>query len=260
MNGECHTRTAPEAVMLFGIGRIHAYEPVAHGASPVVGLGYLRIRRAASNTGSIPSIRVRTGAPVVTRSRWSSGPATAQSRRREPNRCDITREMFPPAVEYLCRKYAAVVRAIWERSRKLRDDADGTLDSGDFAAKFAGYGRYYAARAWRRDFDAEPVAALRLHRWPGGGARGASRPACRARVRLPPAPPGHDRVAVGPGSPEYEETDGARLAVLHGRYAPGTADRGCKRGGLDVIGTWSSCPSCARAGSRDVTRGGWEMG
>ena len=157
MNGECHTRTAPEAVMLFGIGRIHAYEPVAHGASPVVGLGYLRIRRAASNTGSIPSIRVRKGAPVVTRSRWSSGPATAQSRRREPNRCDITRETFPSAVEYLCRKYAAVVRAIWERSRKLRDDADGTLDSGDFAAKFAGYGRYYAARAWRRDFDAEPV-------------------------------------------------------------------------------------------------------
>ena len=33
----------------------------------------------------------------------------------------------------------------------------GTLDSGDFAAKFGGYGRYYAARAWRRDWPAEPV-------------------------------------------------------------------------------------------------------
>ncbi len=33
----------------------------------------------------------------------------------------------------------------------------GTLDSGDFAAKFGGYARYYAARAWRRDFDAEPL-------------------------------------------------------------------------------------------------------
>ncbi|MCY4639610.1 MAG: replication-relaxation family protein [Chloroflexi bacterium] len=33
----------------------------------------------------------------------------------------------------------------------------GTLDSGDFRAKLTGYGRYYACRAWRRDFDAEPV-------------------------------------------------------------------------------------------------------
>ena len=33
----------------------------------------------------------------------------------------------------------------------------GTLDSGDFAAKFGGYRRYFAARAWRHDFTAEPV-------------------------------------------------------------------------------------------------------
>ena len=33
----------------------------------------------------------------------------------------------------------------------------GTLDSGDFAAKFGGYRRYFAAEAWRYDFAAEPV-------------------------------------------------------------------------------------------------------
>ena len=33
----------------------------------------------------------------------------------------------------------------------------GTLDSGDFAAKFGGYRRYFLAGAWRQDFDAEPL-------------------------------------------------------------------------------------------------------
>ena len=33
----------------------------------------------------------------------------------------------------------------------------GTLDSGDFAAKFGGYRRYFAAEAWRQDFAAPPV-------------------------------------------------------------------------------------------------------
>ncbi|MYK69166.1 MAG: hypothetical protein F4020_06365, partial [Gammaproteobacteria bacterium] len=32
----------------------------------------------------------------------------------------------------------------------------GTLDSGDFRAKLAGYGRYYAGDAWRHDFDEAP--------------------------------------------------------------------------------------------------------
>ncbi|MCY4639490.1 MAG: replication-relaxation family protein [Chloroflexi bacterium] len=64
----------------------------------------------------------------------------------------------------------------------------GTLDSGDFAAKFGGYGRYYAARAWRRDWSAEPVllfvcaddrAEQRVGRavWRGG-------PRCDVRVPL----------------------------------------------------------------------------
>ena len=33
----------------------------------------------------------------------------------------------------------------------------GTLDSGDFAAKFGGYRRYFTAEAWRPDFVTEPV-------------------------------------------------------------------------------------------------------
>ncbi len=33
----------------------------------------------------------------------------------------------------------------------------GTLDSGDFGAKFGGYRRYFAAEAWCNDFAAEPV-------------------------------------------------------------------------------------------------------
>ena len=32
----------------------------------------------------------------------------------------------------------------------------GTLDSGDFRAKLAGYGRYYAGEAWRHDHDEAP--------------------------------------------------------------------------------------------------------
>ena len=35
--------------------------------------------------------------------------------------------------------------------------AAGTLDSGDFAAKFGGCRRYFLAGAWRQDFDAEPL-------------------------------------------------------------------------------------------------------
>ena len=61
-------------------------------------------------------------APGVTRSRWSSEPATASHR-------DISRETFSPTVEYLRGEYAAVVRAIWERSRTRREDADGRGDA-----------------------------------------------------------------------------------------------------------------------------------
>ena len=33
----------------------------------------------------------------------------------------------------------------------------GTLDGGDYPAKFEGYRRYFAVEAWRADFEARPV-------------------------------------------------------------------------------------------------------
>ena len=33
----------------------------------------------------------------------------------------------------------------------------GTLDAGDYRAKFAGYRRYYAGREWEEDFPSEPL-------------------------------------------------------------------------------------------------------
>ena len=111
----------------------------------------------------------------------------------------------------------------------------GTLDSGDFRAKLAGYGRYYAARAWRRDFDAEPallflctdaraedrvVRAARRARGPASlpllvasewrSARGACNPTgLLGPVWRSPAAAG-DAAAAIPG-PDGEPSAGSRL-------------------------------------------------
>ena len=44
-----------------------------------------------------------------------------------------------------------------ERLPFLLEYDRGTLDGGDFAAKLGGYRRYFAAEAWRQDFDAVPA-------------------------------------------------------------------------------------------------------
>jgi DNA-binding MarR family transcriptional regulator len=44
-----------------------------------------------------------------------------------------------------------------ERLPFLLEYDRGTLDGGDFAAKFGGYRRYFAAEAWRQDFDGTPA-------------------------------------------------------------------------------------------------------
>jgi len=44
-----------------------------------------------------------------------------------------------------------------ERLPFLLEYDRGTLDSGDFAAKLGGYRRYFAAEAWRQDFDGTPA-------------------------------------------------------------------------------------------------------
>jgi hypothetical protein len=44
-----------------------------------------------------------------------------------------------------------------ERLPFLLEYDRGTLDGGDFAAKFGGYRRYFAAEAWRQDFEGTPA-------------------------------------------------------------------------------------------------------
>ena len=63
----------------------------------------------------------------------------------------------------------------------------GTLDSGDFAAKFAGYRRYYTGRFWRHDWSAEPVLLFVCddHRAEERVARAARRAAHRFAARFP---------------------------------------------------------------------------
>ena len=63
----------------------------------------------------------------------------------------------------------------------------GTLDSGDFATKFGGYRRYFAAEAWRYDFAAEPVVLFvcaddRAEQHVAGAARRADH---ESAARLP---------------------------------------------------------------------------
>ena len=52
-----------------------------------------------------------------------------------------------------------LVRGAEERPFLLEYDR-GTLDSGDYRAKFAGYRRYYAAAAWRGEFPRRPALAF----------------------------------------------------------------------------------------------------
>ncbi len=63
----------------------------------------------------------------------------------------------------------------------------GTLDSGDFAGKFGGYLRYYAARAWRRDWSSEPALLFVCadDRAEHRVARAAWRAGPRCDVRVP---------------------------------------------------------------------------
>ena len=63
----------------------------------------------------------------------------------------------------------------------------GTLDSGDFAAKFGGYRRYYAGRFWRRDWSSEPALLFvcRDDRAEERVTRAAWRASPRCDVRVP---------------------------------------------------------------------------
>ena len=79
----------------------------------------------------------------------------------------------------------------------------GTLDSGDFAAKFGGYRRYFAAEAWRPDFVTEPVLLFvcaddRAEEHVTGAARQSER---ESGARLPLLLTSDWRFARGPQNP-----------------------------------------------------------
>ncbi len=79
----------------------------------------------------------------------------------------------------------------------------GTLDSGDFAAKFRGYARYYEARAWRRDFGDQPALLFVCvdDRAAGRVARAERRVRQSSGDRLPVLLTTEWRIARSPGNP-----------------------------------------------------------
>ena len=83
-----------------------------------------------------------------------------------------------------------------ERSPFLLEYDRGTLDSGDYRAKFEGYRRYYAVREWEDHFPSEPVLLFRVQQ---SSCRGSGRPGCARVGGSSTGAVGHRVVAHRPG-------------------------------------------------------------
>lgn len=98
----------------------------------------------------------------------------------------------------------------------------GTLDAGDYRAKFAGYRRYFAAREWQRHFDSEPV--LLFVCVDGRAERRVTHAAHESRLDLPLSTTVEWRLATA-ATPALSPGCGSCV-----RRAPTTADSPGRRG------------------------------
>ncbi len=73
-----------------------------------------------SRRGAVVVDPGKTRHNLLRETRWQR--LRSEGRVRRPKRS----AELPPAIEYLCREYAKVVRAIWERER--REGEQGSLD------------------------------------------------------------------------------------------------------------------------------------